>query len=117
MGPLPAIRRLCQRDHDRIEDPFEFRHHIVVRYPQHAEAQPRQHIVAQPVLGFIMRIAIDFDDQRLLRADEVGNVAADDGLTTEFVAVRLAVGQRAPETFLGFGRVTAHFSGALLQRR
>ncbi len=37
-------------------------HHIRIRDSQHQEPELLQHIVAQPILGLIMRIAINLND-------------------------------------------------------
>jgi hypothetical protein len=38
------------------------RHHVIIRDPQDMKSSPHQHIVAQTILGLIMRIAVNFDD-------------------------------------------------------
>ena len=47
----------------------------------------RQHIVAQPVFDLVMRIAIDFDNQRPGRTHEIGDVGANHFLPPEFQAI------------------------------
>ena len=69
------------------QHPIHVPDHIVVRNPHNLEAPRSQNIIAEPVLGFIMRIAIDLDDQRLLRTQKVGDEPSDDRLPAKFVTV------------------------------
>ena len=74
-----------------------------------------ENIVAQPVFRFIMRIAIDLDDQLDRRAAEIGNEMADHLLAAKFEPAELAVRQMPPQPLLGLGRIAAHIRGTAMQ--
>jgi len=75
-----------------VKDTVEIGHHIVIGHAQHLKPMLAQHIVAQPILCLVMRVAIDLDDQRPLRAEEVGDKAINDGLAAKLVTFQLAIG-------------------------
>src|SRR6202790_5496588 len=55
-----------------------------------------------------MLAAIDFDNQHLLVADEVGDETPDRNLPTKLQSVEASIPQFRPHAQLGVGRVLAH---------
>ena len=78
------------------DDAFNICHHIVIGNSQYEEAELRQDIVTQPVLGLIMGITIDFDYQGSRWAHEISYIGPDHFLPTEFQAIDLVIRQISP---------------------
>ena len=74
-------------------DAFEIAHHVKIGDPNNPIAQRRKPRGAVGIGGRIgVGVAIDFDDQAFLRAEEIGDGGADGGLAAEFVAAQLRAG-------------------------
>jgi hypothetical protein len=71
--------------------------HIDIVEPKRRKAARRINLVADGVLFRIMRVPVDFYDQRLLRAEEIDNANADDVLTTKLVTAELGPAEVRPE--------------------
>jgi hypothetical protein len=113
VGPVPAKGRLIGGGKDHLEHAIHIPHHLIVGGPQHPKAALAEDVIPQPVLGLVVGVAIDLDDQRSLRAKEVGDEAPDDGLAAEFVAAELTIGKMPPKLLLRFGGI-ARISAARL---
>ena len=87
VGPFRQAQRFSKQN----LHPFHIVQDIGVGHAQHAEAEFGQLVVAQAVFSFIMRVAIDLDDEVGGWAGEVGYVISDHILTTEFETFDLAV--------------------------
>ncbi|HEY5226790.1 MAG TPA: hypothetical protein VIJ06_08370 [Methylovirgula sp.] len=66
--------------------------------------------ISSRVIINVMQWAIKFDDDLLLRADEVRNIRADQDLPPELEAVKLAVPYILPKFVFDSGRLVAHFA-------
>jgi hypothetical protein len=61
-----------------------------------------------------MLAAVQFDDNRRLKTNEVANVATDLMLASELEAVQLTSAQIVPEATFGFGGVLAKMAGVVV---
>lgn len=79
---------------------------IIIPETDDAEAERLQFAGALGVILFLdgMLTAIDFYDQRLVDAYEIGDVWADRMLATEFEALERTVSKAAPEFAFGIRR-------------
>jgi hypothetical protein len=88
---------------------------ISIGHPNNAISKLGEFIITDTVFGFIMRVAIDFDDQTGRRARKVGDVVTDHILTTELSFRQFAVRQIPPQTLFWLRWITTHFCGMFLQ--
>ena len=70
---------------------FHIPHHVLIGEAQHAIAEIAQFGVPRRVLGGIMCVAINFNNQLRRRANKVGNEWPDHLLATKLETVQLAV--------------------------
>src|SRR6185312_273475 len=105
--PLPQGERRMQRRNDPFQYAFEILHHFVVPESQNTKAvrfeAPRPLLLV--LVGIAVLAAIDLDDQAVLEADEIDDIAFDRLLPAEFGA-NLMRAQCPPDPLLGLGRVT-----------
>jgi hypothetical protein len=89
-----------------LEHPIEVVHYVGVRDPHKVETrlpQPvRPALVINGLIG--MGIAIDFDDQTRLGAEEIGDEWPKPDLAPKFVTMELASLERLPKHALGGSR-------------
>jgi len=107
-GWRASARRVRGRGQGRLDrrpDTIEILQHIVVPEAKDTKALTLQKFSSTRVaLGRVLP-AVDLDDQALLGAEEVRDVAIDLDLPTELEAVHLAVAENVPEFALGVGGV------------
>jgi hypothetical protein len=96
VGTLPTTRRCFDSQQDRGQHSVNIAHDVLVGHMQNAETEPPQRCVAATISLDIMRFAIDFNDQSLLRAHKIGNEWSDICLPAKFVTLKLRVAQLLP---------------------
>ena len=69
-----------------MRDALDIRHHVEIGHAHRAISPRQQEIVAQPVLGTVMSVTINLDDQCLGRAEKVGDERRQHGLAAELAA-------------------------------
>ncbi len=87
MGACPTIRHQIKRVKDGFAHAVKIADNVQIANVQHFQVQPVQSCIALEIRQNIMRVAIHFDNQTLLRTKEIGNERPDHTLTTEFMAI------------------------------
>ena len=114
----PAIRLTIKRDLERGENSVQVAHDLFVGEAEHAEAgPPSQFGIAPLVAAGIMRIAINFDSERLGRTEKVHDALTDQCLAAELETMEPAGAKLHPEPPFRLGQVRTHLRGATKQKR
>ena len=93
---------------DRRHDALGFHENFVVPEAKHSESTFKQPRVTSGIAcGFQMLAAVDFDDQSLVQANEVGDKGADGMLTSKSRSFDLMKAQVLPEPPFRFGHFRA----------
>jgi len=86
---------------------------LIVPEAQHAIAPFLEPFRARGIaIGSIMLPAIELNDERCFRAEEVDDVCADRLLPSKTKSAELLLAKPHPEMALGIGRVPTQFAGA-----
>jgi hypothetical protein len=105
-----------QHTADHIDYFVSMFEHIHIPKPDHPAAtrfEPaRARFIAAHLRFIRVRLAIEFDDQFRLRAEEIGDVGTDGDLTPEAKTPELFAAKQAPELAFAFGHVPAKFARA-----
>jgi hypothetical protein len=100
---------------NKLKHAIHIGHHIVIGNMDGAVTVPSQRGVANPVFCFLVRVAIDLDDQLHGRASEICYVPTNYLLAPELVSLKLAVRQMPPQPLFRFRRIVAHVARSGLQ--
>jgi len=96
----PAVGKLFQYCEEVLEHSLDITSDVDIGKPKRGVAQLLMiEIPGRITIGFV-GVAVDFDDEALLRAKKVSNAIVDDVLTAELVAAKLGRSQVLPK--LGF---------------
>ena len=82
---------------NNLHDKFDIVDDLRIPETQHAMALRFDMVLASHVGGVAMLAAIDFDDELLLAANEIGDERSDGDLPAELEAIKLAGTQRLPK--------------------
>src|SRR4051812_36583440 len=94
------------------------RQHIVVPDAQNAKALPGKPAIALSIASAIgVLAAVEFDDQLLVRTENVDDVAPDGDLAAKFVGGETAAAHEQPQPALGFGGSGSRAPGEAAQAR
>ena len=121
LSPFPRLRgkagmgaRRSERLQDRGNNALDIAKHVVVPEPHDAIAFLRQELAASAIRCRVCMLpAIDFNDEALLEADEIGHERADRVLAPKAVPVQLSLPEMAPKVPLGIGHVAAELAGEI----
>jgi hypothetical protein len=69
-----------------------------------------EHEVSICVVSLVMGVAVDFNDQRTITADEVADEALDDDLPAELESAELAASQALPQSVLKWRGLGSHIT-------
>ena len=110
MGAGPTIRRLFERAKDGFANPVDITHYVLIGDVDDLIAHLAQRCVV-PIVGICdMGIAINLNNQRLLRAEKINNERPNHGLATEFISAEFRARELSPQALLRLGRLTAHLT-------
>jgi hypothetical protein len=115
LGWGPTIGKAIQRLKQNLEHAVDVRAHVRVREPDSRIAPAPVDLVANAVGGAVMCIAIDFDDERFSRAEEIDDTIADHVLAPELVPAELRTAEPPPENGLERCAPIAQPSGSIEQ--
>ena len=102
----------CRKGEDRVADSRAIGHHVAVRKAQDGEtlgSQPRiSGAVGEDCAVSKVLASVDLDNNLLLEANKVGDVAADGRLPAKAQTFQLASAKQSPKAVLRGCRATAH---------
>ncbi len=93
----PAVGQGCECGEQMPEDPLDVPPHIRICESNGGIAQMLMALISKRIPLRIVRIAIHFNDQALLGAEEVNDAMIDDMLPAEFVTTKLGSADVTPE--------------------
>ena len=94
---------------DIAKDSIRIAHHVVVPVSQHSIAFACKSCGSISVIALLLQMLtpVEFDDQALLRANEVNDIAEDGDLAAEAMSCKFPTTQQLPESILGRSRSVA----------
>jgi hypothetical protein len=109
--------RVSERLHNLLQDCFYIPDYLMVPKPEHPIALLHQERSPFQVRFYLRSVlaTIDFHNQTVLRAAQVGYEAADRMLPPELGVTHLSVAQPCPQPLLGLSLVTTQTAGSVSQ--
>lgn len=106
-----GLCRQPKRSRDSVQNAVEIFAHLVIPESDDAKAIGCEAFCPCAIIGFLRRvamlIAIEFDDQFCLEADEIDDIRPDWLLTAKLESVKLPIAQGEPQLTLDVGLLPA----------